>query len=118
MGSVRITIFAQIRARKTDRPGELACRQPGRPYCMYGQEALKQQTQLLDLAAVLRSAGTRVDTGRVDIAVTENRSQMLKIPLKLIKAPGEQMPQIVREHLLRVNKIGRASCRERVYPVV
>ena len=66
-----------------------------------GKDVLKQQTQLLDLAAVFGTAGAGVDAGGVDAAVAENGGQMLNVLLDLVKAPREQMPKIVREHLLR-----------------
>ena len=39
--------------------------------------------------------------GRVDVAVAQNAGQVLDVFLLLVKTPRKQMPQVVREHLLR-----------------
>lgn len=66
--------------------------------------------QLLKLAAMLGPARARINARRVDAAVAEDRRQMLDVLLRLIKAPREQVPQVVREYLPFVNA-GRAAQR-------
>ena len=42
-----------------------------------------------------------VNAGRVDVTVPQDAGQVLDVLLLLVKAPRKQMPQVVREHLLR-----------------
>ena len=62
---------------------------------------LHHKPQLLDFAAVLRARGHDVNAGGVDAAVTQDVGQLGYVLLDPIERAGEQLPQIVREHLAR-----------------
>ena len=48
---------------------------------------------------MLRTGRDQVDAGSFDAAVAQHVGQLWYIPADPVKRPGEQMPEIVREHL-------------------
>ena len=52
---------------------------------------------------VLLPCGDDVETGRFNAAVPEDVGQLCDVLVDSVKHPGEQMPQIVREHLLGID---------------
>ena len=57
---------------------------------------------MLHSFAVFITGGHDVNTGGVDTAVTENIGELGNILFNAVKSAGKQMPQIMREHLLRI----------------
>lgn len=62
---------------------------------------LGNQAQAVQGPGVLRSGGDQVNAGRLDAAVAQHIGQLRHIPARLVKAPGEQVAQVVGKHLGR-----------------
>lgn len=58
---------------------------------------------ILHPLAVLRAGGDDINAGRIDAAVTENVGELCNVLFDAVKHPGEQVAQIVRKHLFRVD---------------
>ena len=58
------------------------------------------ETQAVDLALVLPTAGAGVDPGGVDAGMAQYVRQADDIPFHSIKKPGKQVPQVMGEDLL------------------
>ena len=52
---------------------------------------------------MLRSGGDDINAGRIDAAVSENIRKLGNILFDAVKDTGEQVPQVMGEHLLRVD---------------
>ena len=70
---------------------------------------LYQQPQSLQLPPVLLTSGHDVDARGIDVAVTQDIRQFGDVLFKIIKRPGEELAQIVREHFVRINFCPRAE---------
>ena len=60
---------------------------------------LSYQAQTLQLPGMLRAGGDQVDAGGLDAAVAQHVRQLRHVPADPVKGPGEQVPQVVGEHL-------------------
>ena len=52
---------------------------------------------------MLRAGADNIDPRGVDTAVTENIGEFGNILFDAIKHAGEQVPQVMREHLVRID---------------
>ena len=71
---------------------------------------LTDQSQPIQLSSVLRSGGEQVDSGGGQIAVAQHIGQLHHIVGTAIKRLGEQVPQVVGEHLFRRDSRCTAQC--------
>ena len=62
---------------------------------------LRHQSQLVKLLRLLLAAHGKIDAGRFDIAVSQHIGQAGNVLAGLVKGRGEQVPEVMREHLAR-----------------
>ena len=65
--------------------------------------ALNHQPQFLDLNGMFPPTGDGIKTGGIDATVAENICQLCDVPILVIVSSCKQMPQIVREYLVRID---------------
>ena len=62
---------------------------------------LNDEMKTLQLAGMLRAAGNQIDPRGFQRAVAQHVGQLRHVPAHPVKCPGEQVPQIVGEDLIR-----------------
>ena len=70
---------------------------------------MEREVEACERAAARVGAGLRVDAGRLDAGMAEQVGQAHDVLLLPVEREGEEMAQVVREHLLRGDARGRAQ---------
>lgn len=64
---------------------------------------LYDQSHIFHPLTVFCAGGDDIDAGRIDAAVPENIRKLGDVLFDAVEYPGEQVPQVMGEHLLRID---------------
>ena len=79
--------------------GKKAIRLRRMAFVLFFFSPYNNKAKLFNLPEMLFSAGSGIDSGRIDAAVPQQTGQVFQILLALVETAGKQMPQITRKDL-------------------